>query len=583
MQIKSIASRPPAAPATAPKPRTIGFDIRRRLSMERGEPTPDSTEGDASMQTARSDAADQARLVAALGDPSAFGGGVERVEMIETHISYVFLTGRYAYKVKKPVALGFLDFSTLAARRAFCAQELRLNRRLAPEIYLDVVPITGTLDRPLVGGTGPALEYAVQMREFSQAALTSRMLARGALGRAHIDRLAAKVAAFHGRIDVAPANSPYAVSAEILRRANDNFVQVRPLLDGEADRAALDTLSEWTQREHAALAPVFEARRRDGFVRECHGDLHLGNIAFVDGEIVIFDCIEFNDRLRWIDVMSEVAFAVMDMQDRNRADLAFRFLNRWLEITGDYEGLAVLRFYLVYRAMVRAKVARLRTAQLEEGKAKAALLAEYGGYVALARADAHPPRPAIVITHGLSGCGKTAASEALLERAPAIRVRTDVERKRLRGLAAESSSGSGIDSGLYAPQATEATYRRVLALARVIANAGAVAIVDGAFLKRWQRELFRGLAGELGIPFAILAFGASESTLRQRVTARTLAGTDASEADISVLENQLRTREPLAADELSLAVRYDAEQPREYADDARAWRPLLDRLGADPP
>src|SRR6266545_2231363 len=268
-------------------------------------------------------AGDQARLVFALGNPTAFGDSVARVERIETHISYVFLTGAYAYKIKKAVALGFLDFSTLDARRRFCEEELRLNRRLAPELYLDVVAITGTPDNPVVGGAGPALEYAVKMREFPQDALASRMLARGELDRTHIDRLAAEVAAFHGRIDVATADGPYALPAEILQRANDNFAQVRPLLDDEAERAALDTLADWTRHEHAVRATAFGARRRCGFVRECHGDLHLGNIAILDGAVTIFDCIEFNDHLRWIDVMSEVAFAVMDMQDRKRPDLAY--------------------------------------------------------------------------------------------------------------------------------------------------------------------------------------------------------------------------------------------------------------------
>jgi predicted kinase len=235
----------------------------------------------------------------------------------------------------------------------------------------------------------------------------------------------------------------------------------------------------------------------------------------------------------------------------------------------------------VYRAMVRAKVARLRSAQVETGAARAALLAEFDGYVALARADAREPHPAIVITHGLSGCGKTTSSQALLERAAAIRVRTDVERKRLRGIAAGSSSGSAIESGLYTPLATEETYRRVLALTRAIANAGAVAVVDGAFLRRWQRDLFRGLAAELAIPFAILAFDASEATLRARVAARVGEGTDASEADVSVLENQLRTYETLAADEFACTVRYDAELPREHACEANAWQPLLDRLATN--
>jgi aminoglycoside phosphotransferase family enzyme/predicted kinase len=523
-------------------------------------------------------AGDKARLVRALDNPTAFGDSVVRVERIETHISYVFLTGAYAYKIKKAVTLGFLDFSTLDARRHFCEEELRLNRRLAPGLYLDVVAITGSPDNPVVGGAGPALEYAVKMREFPQDALASRMLARGEFDGMNVDRLAAQVAAFHERIEVAAADGPYAVPAEILQRADDNFAQVRPLLDNNAERAALDILADWTRHEHALRATVFDARRRRGFVRECHGDLHLGNIAILDGAVAIFDCIEFNDHLRWIDVMSEVAFAVMDMQDRKRPDLAYRFLNGWLEITGDYEGIAVLRFYLVYRAMVRAKVARLRAAQVTAPNDKRPLLAEYESYVALARADAHSRRPAIVITHGLSGCGKTTASQALLERAAAIRIRTDVERKRLRGVADGPSSSSGIERGRYSPQATAETYQRVLALTRAVANAGSIVIVDGAFLRRWQRDLFRGLATELRIPFAILAFDASEATLRQRVTARVHAGTDASEADISVLENQLSTREPLDADELAFAVPYDAELPKDHACDADTWRLLLERL-----
>lgn len=525
----------------------------------------------------------QARLIESLRNPAVHGAGVERVTVLETHISYVLLTGQHAYKIKKPVDLGFLDFTSLAGRRYYCEQELRLNRRLAPSIYLDVVAITGSLDHPVIGGSGPALEYAVKMREFPQDALLSRVLARGELTPAHIDMLAAKVAAFHRGVDTARADASFGFPEDILGFALQNFTQIGPLLDDASDRAALDTLDYWTRREHTIRAALLRQRRQDGFIRECHGDLHLGNIALVDGEITIFDCIEFNDRLRWIDVMSEVAFIVMDLQDRLRPDLANRLLNAYVETTGDYAGLPVLPFYLAYRAMVRAKVTCLRAAQLEPGEAKAALVAEYRAYVNLARDYALPPRPAIVITHGLAGCGKTTGSEALLELTGAIRVRTDVERKRLHGLSVEARSGSGIESGLYTAEATERTYRRALALARDIAAASRIAIVDATFLLRWQRDLFRQLAIDLDAPFAIVDFVASDATLRARIVDRARRGDDASEADLAVLDHQLRMQEPLAPDEQASAVAFDAEAPLERARDPSTWRAVFDRIGATQP
>ena len=529
--------------------------------------------------TADERAYDQARLVASLADPGVFGAGCERVLHLETHISHVLLTGAFAYKIKKPVNLGFLDFTSLADRKFYCEQELRLNRRLAPAIYVDVVAITGSVDHPGIGGAGPALEYAVRMREFAQEALASRMLARGALTVEHLDALVAQVAAFHGRVDRAASGAPFGTPETALSVALQNFVQIRPLLADPQDRATLDALSAWTEREHEARLPALRQRRDAGFIRECHGDLHLGNIAVIDGEVTIFDCIEFNDALRWIDVMSEVAFAVMDLADRGRSDLAHRFQNAYLEITGEYGGLAVYRFYLVYRALVRAKVASLRAAQLPAGDAKAALVAEYRGYVALAQRYAQSQPPAILVTHGLSGCGKTTLTQALLEMTGAIRIRTDVERKRLYGMSAATRSGSAVDAGLYAPDATERTYRRALALAEGVAAAGRIAIVDGTFLRRWQRDLFRARASELGIPFAIIAFAAGETALRARIAERAARATDASEADLAVLDRQMRSQEPLGADERALAIAFDAEAPLDRARDPASWRAVFAWLG----
>jgi hypothetical protein len=324
-------------------------------------------------------------------------------------------------------------------------------------------------------------------------------------------------------------------------------------------------------------------RRDEGFVRECHGDLHLGNIARFDGELTIFDCIEFNDAMRWIDVMSEVAFTMMDLRHRRRADLAHRFLNAYLQITGDYDGLTVLRFYLVYRAMVRAKIAVLRAGQVEPGDAKVALIAEYRSHVELAGHYAQSPRGAIVITHGVSGCGKTARSQALLELCGAVRIRTDVERKRMNRIDPVERHPSGIEDGLYAAEMTARTYGIARAHARIVARAGHIAIVDAAFLKRWQRDLFRNLAAELHVPFVVIAFSASEATLRQRIADRLQSGHDVSDATLAVLEHQLRTREPLAASELVDAVSYDSDSPLVRAASPEYWRTVLDRLDLDRP
>ncbi len=502
-------------------------------------------------------AASQQRLVRALH--ARLCAGSDRVRLVETHISYVLLTGQYAFKIKKAIRLGFLDFSTLASRRFYCNEELRLNRRLAPTLYLDVVPITGTPDAPAIDGGGPILDYAVRMLEFADGMLLSNVLDRDELEPAHIDALAAKVADFHARATTASVDSRHGEPDSVLAPALANFVEILPFVADASDRATLEALKGWVRQEHAAIRPTQDRRRRDGMIRECHGDLHLGIIALVDGEVTIFDCIEFNEAMRWIDTMSDVAFTVMDLEHRRRADLAYRFLTAYTERSGDYAGAAVLRFYLVYRAMVRAKVARLRASQLLDSDARAALGDEFARYLRRASSYALEARPAIVLMHGLSGAGKTLVSQTMLERTHALRIRTDVERKRLASLAADARSGSTLAGGLYAPDATRRTYEHVRACADAVVQGGFPAIVDGACLQRWQRDLFRDLAARRGVPFMIVDCVASVPTLRARVAGRALAGNDASEADLAVLEHQLRTAEPLSGEELQHTMTWDTE------------------------
>jgi uncharacterized protein len=522
----------------------------------------------------------QEAMVAALREPGILPDRCDSVRLLETHISYVLLTGAHAYKIKKAVKLGFLDFTTLAARRFYCDEELRLNRRLAPELYLDVVPITGSVEAPQLGGAGAILDYAVKMREFPQAALMANVLAHGGVTNDHVDRFASAVAQFHGEAATAMQEDPFGRPEDVLEIALANFAELRPLVTAAADRLALERLETWTRREHATRRTTIVLRRQRGFVRECHGDLHLGNVALIEDVPTIFDCIEFNERMRWIDVISEVAFTAMDFDYRGKRAYGQRFLNAYLETTGDYDGVALLRFYGLYRAMVRAKVAFLRAAQLSANADRVAVERDYRDHLQQALGYASKTTPAIIVMHGFAGSGKTTASQALLERIGAIRVRTDVERKRLHNLHAMERSHSGIETDLYADDATRKTYDRLRALARTVAESGFPAIVDGAFLQRWQRDWFRELAGELSAPFIIVSVGAPETTLRARVATRASAGSDASEAGVAVLEHQLRTHEPLGADEHSDVLFFDGELSDPTAHPADAWRALDDRLHA---
>jgi predicted kinase len=386
------------------------------------------------------------------------------------------------------------------------------------------------------------------MREFRQEALLSRVLARGELGPADIDALAEEVARFHGRTDVAPAASAFGTPDRIALYARQNFAQCDEW-PGTARRRALKALSLWTERELATRSAAMRERKRDGFVRECHGDLHLGNMAEIDGRPVIFDCIEFNDELRFIDVMSEIAFTAMDLADRGRPDLARRFLSAYLERTGDYAGVAVLRFYLVYRAMVRAKIAQVRALQVATGTERDALHAECRGYVVQARRYARRTRPLIVLMHGYSGSGKSTLAQSLQEATDAVRIRTDVERKRMRGLTPDARTGSAVRGGLYSATATQETYVRVRDLAAAVLGAGFSAIVDGTFLRRAQRDLLRTLAVELRVPFVIVDVTADDAAVRARLARRAETASDPSEAGVEVLRDQMRTHEPLAPDE----------------------------------
>jgi aminoglycoside phosphotransferase family enzyme/predicted kinase len=492
-------------------------------------------------------------LSAALEDPRCYGAGVDEVRVVQTHVSWVFLTGRYAYKVKKPVKLPFVDFSSLRAREHYCREELRINRRLAPDLYLGVVPIGGTPTSPRVGRK-PAIEYAVKMREFPADARLDRRLAANGVPRSALSDFGAWLARFHGRLPPIRGSAAGDVGAGVLR----NLEELADCL-GRRRRRELEVLRTWTEARCTSLAPVFARRAAEGRHREGHGDLHLQNLLWRNGAIMAFDALEFDRRLREIDVVSEAAFLAMDLRAHGRPDLEYEFVNGYLEASGDYGGADVLEFYLVYRALVRAKVAAIKQAQ------SAADGHDADRYLATALEVSAPTSPRLVITHGLSGSGKTWVTGELVGRLPALRVRSDVERKRLHGLDAAARSGSGLGSGLYAPAATRRTYAALAAAADRLLRNGQTAIVDAAFLRRNERLEFRQLAAANAARFVILDCTAAPAELRRRIRARASEGRDASEADLAVLEHQLASHEPLDPAERRSALTVDTESDIRYA------------------
>lgn len=502
--------------------------------------------------------ADQEKLIRALA--MTLDDKRHPARIFETHISWIVVARDYAYKFKKPVRFDFLDFSTLDARHFYCQEELRLNRRLAPELYLNAVGITGNLLRPQIDGAGAVIDYAVKMHAFPQQALWSDRVDKAAISNQEIDQLALKIAQFHQAADIAPSDSAWGASEAIAEIAADNIAAIADLTKNSIEKNKVKDLHAWQDAQHKNLDGAFASRKAQGYVRECHGDLHCGNILTLDERVVVFDCIEFSERLRWIDVMNDLAFICMDLQSHGLHRLAARLLNAYLEHTGDYEGLAVLPYYRTQRALVRCKIALLRAAQMAPDlHATASHQAQAAKYLALALEGIRPTPSAILIMHGYSGCGKSTLSALLVELLGAIRIRSDVERKRMHGLAPTSRAGELPEASIYAGAATEKTYSRLRDLARHVVEAGMFVIVDAAFLKNTQRALFAELANELGVPFIIFDVRAKEALLRKRIVARAKQGLDPSDAGLQVLAHQLAENDPLSEAEMKQTIVVNSE------------------------
>lgn len=499
-------------------------------------------------------------MIQGLLRPGVYSHETDAIRLVETHCAWVLLTGQYVYKVKKPVNFGFLDFSTLEKRRFYCEEEVRLNRRFAPDIYLGVVTITGTPASPQLDGDGELLDYAVRMRQFPGNGLLSQLAARHALDSTHIDQLIHTLSDFHRDASRATAADSFGDPAHIHHWVRENYRHIQSLLTPADKPDTVEPLRQWSEDEYAKLTGLLQARKDAGAIRECHGDLHLGNITLIDGRVTPFDCIEFNPELRWIDVFSEVAFLLMDLDDHGQTQFANRFLNGYLQDSGDYAGLNVLRYYLVYRAMVRAKVAVLTRQQTEKDSVDHdRATGEYRQYVSLAQGYTTPEQAVMVITRGLSGSGKSTVARELCERTGMIQLRSDVERKRLAGLSAMESSRSATGTGLYTADRTADTYQHLGELAKTVLAAGYSVIVDATFLKREYRNHFRTLAAATRTPFLVLECVAKNSELEHRILSRNASRNDASEATLEVLHAQQAGDEPLAGEELRYTLRMDTQ------------------------
>jgi aminoglycoside phosphotransferase family enzyme/predicted kinase len=491
---------------------------------------------------------------------AAYPHPVAHLKLLQTHISWVVLTGPYAYKIKKAVRYPFIDASTLERRRFLCEEELRLNRRFAPDLYVDVLPIIREGGRLMVGGNGEPVEFAVRMHEFDRSQELAALLGQNIVTTQDMSALAARIAESHGQAAVANPQDSFGSLQTVRAAMLANFALLRTHLGDALQLQLLERLASWTEDSLTRLRPLIESRRQSGMVRECHGDLHSRNIVRWRQRWLPFDCLEFDPDLRWVDVISDAAFLFMDLVSRRHEDLANAFLSRYLEDTGDYEGLRLLPLYAAYLALVRAKVDALgaETAGPEERRALEARLAERLATAVLFM-DARPP--ALVIMHGVTASGKSWLSERLVSRIHAVRIRSDLERKRLLGVAPLARRVFAVGEGDYTAATMQRTYERLLECADSALEGSCSVIVDATFLNPAHRAMFRSLALRRRCRYLIVSCASDAATLKSRLEARARSGLDPSEATGAVLDQQLASLRPLTREEMLQAVQVDTSQP----------------------
>ncbi|HSP98973.1 MAG TPA: AAA family ATPase [Candidatus Dormibacteraeota bacterium] len=493
-------------------------------------------------------------VVTAMLAPGFYPEPPAHVDLLQTHISYVLLAGDQVYKLKKPVRFAFLDFSTLERRRHFCEEEVRLNRRLAGDVYrgvLAIVPCDGGF-APAPADAAGAVEYAVHMRRLPAERVLARLLDTGAATAALIDRIAARLAAFHAGADAGPEIAHGGDPAEIARLMDEDFAEV-VALHGDTISAADDAaIQRWCHARLAALEPLLRRRQAAGRIRDGHGDLHAEHIYCLENdELVIVDCIEFNPGFRHRDVAADLAFLAMDLEYHGRRDLAARLIATYAERAADPELPALVPFYACQRAYIRGKVDSLKSREPEVEPADAAAArASAGRHFALALRYTWSDARALIIVCGLSGSGKSTIAAALAARTGFVHLNTDRTRKALAGLAATERGGPE----LYSAERSAATYAALHTAAGEALAAGRGVILDGTFQRREHRDRARAVADAAGAPALIVECRADDAEIRRRLTARAARNDDPSDADWEVYQRQRLAYEAVAADEPHVAV-----------------------------
>jgi uncharacterized protein len=485
------------------------------------------------------------------------------IQLLQTHISYVLLTGEFVYKVKKPVNFGFLDFSTLAKRKQFCHEELRLNQRGAAELYLEVVPVTLDNEVWVLNGAGEPVEFLVKMRQFPQEALLSAMDDCGALTEQHVIDLAKTLDEFHR---TAPTNDYILSFGEVVKvqqALDENYAQTVKYIGVAQTQLQFNETKAYTDKLFAEQEALFKDRIQKKMIRECHGDLHLRNICYWHNKILLFDCIEFNEAFRFVDVMYDVAFCVMDLDARDRFIFSNLFLNTYLEETGDWEGLQVLPLYLSRQAYVRAKVTSFLLDDPgipESGKQESQDTASR--YYRLAWQYTQPKWGKLLIMSGLSGSGKSTTARQIARATGAIHIRSDAVRKHLAGLSIHQRGDAGGEygSGVYTPEMTQKTYDRLLELGVLLTTQGFTIILDAKYDRQTLRQAVIEAAKHANLPLQIVQCKAPESVLRDRLHQRT---GDIADATANLLDAQIKANEPLTESEQTIAIVLQTDQPLE--------------------
>ena len=491
-------------------------------------------------------------LLAALQQPATYAHPCREVVHLETYISHVFLAGDYAYKLKKSVDFGFLDFTTPEKRRAACADEVRLNARLAPDFYLGVVPVcqseAGYCVRPEGCAPGETeAEVLVHMRRFPQDGLLDHLAMTGQLTPDIMTDIAHQMARFHATAGRGPEIDQYGSVESVRTPVVQNFSQTAPYIGRTVSAATHARLRAWSEEFLLTHATLFAERVRAGKIVDGHGDLHLRNMCKLDGRVLIFDCIEFNPALRAGDVMNDIAFLIMDLDHRALATHANRFLNDYLEQTRDYAGLKLLDFYLFYRACVRAKVMSFESDGAPASERRA-VEQEAASYFDLAEQALAPRTPGLLLTCGVSGSGKTTLARQAAEVLDGVMVRSDAVRKHLAGIPL-TIRGTESGTDIYTASMTGRTYTTLLQHAREVIASGRWAILDAVYGRQSERAAAALLAREVRVPFGILYCQAPPAELKRRLDQRASEGRDISDATVEVLEQQLTHFEPPCPEE----------------------------------